>query len=643
MKHFKAKMAPILEKGLVKLHFRSKEFVPEGHSEETVSDESSNKDGGASDEENGEHRSKEPRPPTVLERGLIKLHLRPKESVLEKPPKNLIREENSKDGAASEANGGHGKGPSLPNDVSEEGRAKLHLHPKDRVYEGRSKELVSEESSKDADAHEENSELHSERRPPQVRILNDTDLAVSFHGLLERAKEVILPVCLLLVVLEAESNIEYYDLMLMRNLTPNTPVNSECPDCKVVRTIAYKQRIYAKGIRFYKGEHTIKVAWTLPGNLAPSSHTCLGAITYDFRAVVNTRTNERIYSEWQPLLIKRDNRPLPQNSFHRTFPTPRSEVVTVTTVPQTIYPTGEFPVRLRLTNLKTPERDVSGNLCHWRWWLHKVDWRIIEQTTWVSNGCLTHTPRSNLFQPLGTSVEDENLDVRTMHDDRREIGSGAFHEGWSTDFGYAGFGKIDFDFTVSTNLAREPVCSFRTLDGECCVQHFLSIDMRLEDDMTGDLIGQVIPPQRFRVISQLIVEDESAKKVDWDEADLIIADADADADADSDADSDADDQLAMSSINRSEMVLPQTDDGVKGEEEKGKEVEEKSGGDRWFVPGKPDERGRLTYIFVSRGSRDQSTLGRQQVPQLELEEGTGGRGGIVDDDEERLRPIIPDS
>ena len=101
---------------------------------------------------------------------------------------------------------------------------------------------------------------------------------------------------------------------------------------------------------------------------------------------------------------------------------------------------------------------------------------------------------------------------------------------WSTDFTYAGFGQIDFDFTVSMNLARAPVCSFRTLDEEYSVQHFLLIEMRLEDDMTGDLIGPVIPVQRLRVISQLIIEEESAKLVNWDEADPIIADADVGAD-----------------------------------------------------------------------------------------------------------------
>ena len=85
-------MAPTLEKGRVKLHLRPKERAPKGRSgelvsEELVSEESSNKVGGAS-EEDGEHRSEEPRPATLLERGLVKLHLRPKESISEGPPKS---------------------------------------------------------------------------------------------------------------------------------------------------------------------------------------------------------------------------------------------------------------------------------------------------------------------------------------------------------------------------------------------------------------------------------------------------------------------------------------------------------------------------------------------------------------------------
>lgn len=681
MKHFKANMALMLEKSLVKLHLRAKKCVSQGRSK-VVSEESSNKDGGAS-EEDGEHRNEEPRPPTVLARGMVKLHLRRKESVSEGPSKELFPEESSKDGGASEEIGEHCGKPRTPNvlekglvklhlrpkelvseglsnepvsegvskdgGVSEEndedctepcqpnllekGLVKLHLRPKERVSEGRTKELVLEESSRDGGASEEKGERCSEPRPPQVRILNETDPTVFFHGLLERAKEAILPVRLVLTVLEAESGIEYYDLMLLRKMTPNIPVNSECPECKVVRIIVYKQRIYARGIRFDKGEHTVKVAWILPGNLTPSSRTCLGAITYEFRALVNTTRDEEIYSEWQPLLIKRDTRPLPQRSLHSVFPTPRSAVVTVATIPQIVYPTGEFPVHLRLTNLKTPERDISGKLCHWRWWLHKVSWTIIEQTKWVSNGCLEHTPGNNLFRRLGPSVGDEDFDMRTTYEDRRDIGSGAFHEGWSTDFAYAGFGKIDFDFTVSMNLACAPVCSFRTLDEEYSVQHFLSIEMRLEDDMTGDLIGPVIPAQRLRVISQLVIEEESAKSVNWDEADPIIADADADADADEQS-------AAAPSVRASisaERVSPQTDI------ENGEEKKKKQGGDSWFVPGEPDERGRPTYDFVGKGSRGQSIVGRQQVPQLELEKGAGGRGGVVDDDEERLRPIIPDS
>ena len=623
MKQFKAKIAPTLGKGLVKLHLRPKERV----SEELAPEESFN---------DGEHPSEEPHPPTVLEKGLVKLHLRPKERVSEGRSKELVSEESSKDGGASEEDGEQCSEEPRPPTVMEKGLAKLHLYPKERISEGRSKEFVLEESSKDGGASEENGERCCEPRPPQVGILNDNDPTVFLHGLLERAKEAILPVCLVLTVLEGESSIEYYEFMLLRKLTPNIPVNRECPECKVVRKIAYKQRIYAKGIRFDKGEHTIKVAWTLPGNLTPSSRTCLGVITYEFRALVYSTRDEKIYSAWQPLLVKRDFRPLPQNSFHRVFPTPRSAVVTVTTVPQTIYPAGEFPVHLLLTNLKTPERDVSGKLCHWRWFLHRVNWSIIEQTTWVSNGCFKHTPRNNLFRRLGPSAEDEDFDMRTTYEDRRDIGSGVFHGGWLTDFSYAGFGKIDFDFTVSMNLARAPVCSFRSLDEEYSVQHFLSIEMRLEDDMTGDLIGPVIPAQRLRVISQLIIEEESAKLVNWDEADPIIADADVG----------ADEQLIVPSVRSSiitERGPPQTA-REDGKDEGGKKVEEKEGGDSWFVPGTPDERGRPTYDFVGRGSRDQSIVGRQQVPQLELEEGGGGcGGGVVDNDEEGLRPIIPDS
>ena len=85
-------MAPTLEKGRVKHHLRPKERAPKGRSgelvsEEVVSGESSNKVGGAS-EEDGEHRSEEPRPANLLERGLVKLHLRPKGSMSEGPPKS---------------------------------------------------------------------------------------------------------------------------------------------------------------------------------------------------------------------------------------------------------------------------------------------------------------------------------------------------------------------------------------------------------------------------------------------------------------------------------------------------------------------------------------------------------------------------
>lgn len=51
-----------------------------------------------------------------------------------------------------------------------------------------------------------------------------------------------------------------------------------------------------------------------------------------------------------------------QTTFNSVFPVPRSAVVTVTPVPQAIYPTGDLPAHLRLTNLKTPERVVSGKV-----------------------------------------------------------------------------------------------------------------------------------------------------------------------------------------------------------------------------------------------------------------------------------------
>lgn len=609
-----------LEKGLIKLRLRPKARVSDGQSKDLVSEEldseESSKNGGPS-EEHDEHRSEETSPPTLLEKSLVKLHLCPKEDV---------SEESSKDAGASEGNDEHHSEEPRPLTMLEKGLAKLHLRPKESTFEGHSKENVSEEGSKEGGASEENDEQYSEPRPPKVNILNETDPIVVLYGLLDRARAAILPVRLGLTVLEADSRIEYYDLILLKKLTPNIPVNRECPECKVVTFIAYQHRIYADGIRFDKGEHTINVAWTLPDDLTPSSHTCFGTITYDFRAMVNTSRGENIYSAWQPLLVKRYIRPHPRKSFHRVFPTPRSAVVTVTTVPQTIYPTGEFPVHLRLTNLKTPERDISGKLCHWRWFLHKVNWSIIEQTTWVSNGCFNHTPGTNLFRRVRTFVEDQALEMRTTYEDRREIGSGVFYEGWMTNFAYPGYGKIDFDFTVSINLGLAPISSFRTLNEEHSVEHFLSIEMRLEDDMTGDLIGPVIPAQQLRVFSQLNIGEDSAKSVIWNEAGPDIADGD--------SDGDSDEQSAAVHSVRSSASAENDQDG-KGEGEK--EAEENEGGDCWFVPGEPDERGRPTYDFVGKGSRDQSLVGRQQVPQLELEEGAGG---LVD--QGGFRPIIPD-
>lgn len=624
-----------LEKGLIKLRLRPKERISEVHSKDLISEEhdpdESSKNGSAS-QEHGEHRSEETRPPNLLEKSLVKLHLLPKEDAPEERPKELVSEESSKDAGASEGNDEHHSEEPRPPTMLEKGLVKLHLRPKERMFEGHSREILSEEGSKGGSASEENDEQCNEPRPPKVHILNETGLTVVLHGLLDRARAVILPARLGLSVLEAEISIEYYDLTLLKKLTPNIPVNSECLQCKVVTVIAYQQRIYANGIRFDKGEHTTNVAWTLPGDLTPSSHTCFGTITYDFRTLVNTTRDEKIYSAWQPLLVKRYIRPHPRKSFNRVFPTPRSAVVTVTTVPQTIYTTGEFSVHLRLTNLKTPERDISGKLCHWRWFLHKVNWSIIEQTTWVSNGCLNHTPGFNLFRHVRPFVGDEAFDMRTTYEDRREIGSGVFHEGWMTNFACPGYGKIDFDFTVSINLGLTPVSSFRTPNEEYSVEHFLSIDMRLEDDMTGDLIGPVIPAQRLRVFSQLNIEDDSAKSVDWDAADPDIADCDGDGDSDEQS-------AAVPSVHSS--ISADSDQG--GKEEGEKEAELNEGGDSWFVLGKPDVRGRPTYDFVGRGSRDQSLVGRQQVPQLELEESADSRcggGGVID--EEEFRPIIPD-
>lgn len=620
-----------LEKTLIKLRLRPKERVSEGLSKDLVSEElvsdESYKNGGAS-EEHGEHRSEETGPPTLLGKSLARLHLRPKEVVFEGLSKELVAEESSKDAGASEGNGKHHSEEPRPPTMLEKGLVKPHLRPKERNFEGGSREALCEEFSKEGGASEKNDGQCSKRRPPEVHILNGRGPTVVFHGLPDPVRTVIIPVCLRLTVLEAESNIEYYDLMLLKKSRPKIPVNSECPQCKVVTAIAYQQRFYANGIRFDKGEHNINVTWTLPGDLTPSSQNFFGTITYDFRALVNTTRGENIYSAWQPLLVKRFIRPYPLKSFNRVFPTPRSAVVTVTTVPQTIYPTGEFPVHLRLSNLKTPERDVSGKLCHWRWFLHKVSWSITEKTTWFSEGCLKHTPRSNLFRRIGPFVDNEAFGMRSTYEDRREIGSGDFHEGWMTNFACPGYGKIDFDFTVSINLGDTPVSSFRTWNEEYSVEHFLSIEMRLEDDMTGDLIGPVIPPQLLRVVSQLNIEEESAKSVNWDELDTDITDGDGDGDSDEQS-------AAVTSVHRS-SISPDDDQG--GKEEGRKEAGEDEGGDSWFVPGKPDERGRPTYDFVGKGSRDQSLVGRQQVPQLELEEGADS--GVFD--EEVFRPILAD-
>ena len=139
----------VLERGLVKFHLRPKQIISEGPSKELIPEESS-KDGGASEEKS--ERLSERRPPQVrIANDLVKLRLRPKENVSKWSPKELVRKKAPRMVALPK----NMCSESLLPKVLEKSLVKLQLGPKERASERCFKQLVSEESSEDGGAYEE--------------------------------------------------------------------------------------------------------------------------------------------------------------------------------------------------------------------------------------------------------------------------------------------------------------------------------------------------------------------------------------------------------------------------------------------------------------------------------------------------------
>lgn len=382
---------------------------------------------------------------------------------------------------------------------------KLHLTSKEKR-----RSLTSALSSPVAKITPKKTAKKSPRPAPVVPAKLDIDYEsppLVFYGPPSSSSGAILSGQLELTVMEPEIMLEEFEMVLVGNVVFKKPAIKDCLDCSIKRNEIKKWIFVTEPVRYKAGKYCFPFTYLLPGYLPTTSHSPLGSIEYELRALANTNFKGAIKFT-RTLTVQRAIQPFTDRTSTRVFPP--TNLATTVVLPATIHPIGEFLVQIRLSGIV---KHVKENVQQ-RWRVHKVNWRIEEHANIISPACPKHQHKLVLSSP--TSENSKSV-KGVLHHLNRELAHGESRGGWKTDYA-ASHTELELPFSVGSS--SRPVCDVTSATG-LIVNHTLVLEMVLvEEQLVGKNTKFSSVTGVARVLKMkfnVILTERSGMGISWDE------------------------------------------------------------------------------------------------------------------------------
>ncbi|KAF2087859.1 hypothetical protein K490DRAFT_56440 [Saccharata proteae CBS 121410] len=299
-------------------------------------------------------------------------------------------------------------------------------------------------------------------------------------------------------VTEPEVVFDKLEIQFLATTTTKEPVAKQCPSCTSQTTELKKWTLLTEPKKLKHGEHQFPFSHMLPGHLPASFNGPLAILDYHLSAEAVTSTGETI-TFGRSIDIRRAIIPGPDKQSIRIFPP--TNLTSTVNIPNVVHPIGDFPVEMRISGLVEEKREKSTT----RWKLRKLNWRIEEQSKFISPACPKHAQR----------VGGDGKGIQ--HEDTRTIGTDDVKTGWKTDLDAD---NITVEFHAMVDPTKKPVCDVRAENG-LEVKHFLVLEMVVAEEFSPDnKPSQVTPTGAARVLRtqfHLTLTERAGLGISWDE------------------------------------------------------------------------------------------------------------------------------
>ncbi|KAI9827773.1 MAG: hypothetical protein M1832_004262 [Thelocarpon impressellum] len=298
-----------------------------------------------------------------------------------------------------------------------------------------------------------------------------------------------------LIVDEPEVRLTHFAMDLRSSVTTKKPVVVHCPACSSQSSNVFRWEFLREPATFRRGTHEFPFSHLLPGRLPASSHGALASVDYALAARATSAAGEAVVLD-RPLRLQRAIMPGDDKHSVRIFPP--TALTTHVTLPNVVFPIGDFPVYLRLDGCVT--RNPDGSQTRWR--LRRMNWRLEEKATAISPACARHAHKLGMD---GKGV---------LHQDSRVIGSDEFKNGWKTDLDA---GQVEMEFRAAVRPGKQPVCDMESASG-LAVTHALTLELIVaEEYSTGRAATPTGAARVLRMNFGVTLTERGGLGISWDE------------------------------------------------------------------------------------------------------------------------------
>lgn len=297
-----------------------------------------------------------------------------------------------------------------------------------------------------------------------------------------------------------EATVESIMMYLECTTTTKRPVQDRCRECMSKITDLTEWKFFSKPKKYFAadGMQKLPFSYMVPGHLPATTHGHIGSIDYSLHVRAKTSDGQEVEFR-RELIVRRAL--IPGNEKHSIRIFPPTSLQLQVTLPNVVYPIGEFPIQCKMTGIISRKDDVTT-----RWRLRKLTWRVEESETVISPACTKH----------GAKVGGEGKGVQ--HEYTREIGNEELKYGWKTDFDNDG--AIEGEFNARIDSAKRPQCGMEAQNG-LKILHNLVLELVIAEEWASNKKAQHVTPtgaaRVLRTQFALNVTERAGMGLSWED------------------------------------------------------------------------------------------------------------------------------